>query len=757
MFVKRLHVLATILSIGVVSDYAIAQNTQQGNLQDQYQIDITQTTEPVNIDGHLRESFWKDADVATHFWMSFPQDDRRVEEAFQTEVRVAYDKQFLYVSAVCHDKPGYIIPSLKRDNPEFWRGDAFGVAIDPVNERQSGFSFGVNPENVQTESLITGQTGRRGDQRPGRPPTGINSAWDNKWYSAVTTAGDQWIVEIAIPFKTLRFDPTRTTWGINFFRGEPSTNSYHTWSPVPVQFRAVDLGYTGALKWDQAPEKVNGNISLIPYGLVSNFQDFEEGTPNEFKARVGMDAKVALSSNLNLDITLNPDFSQVDVDEQVTNLTAFSIRFPERRLFFLENSDVFQDFGIPPMRPFFSRRIGLDEDGNTIPILYGLRLSGNLNKDLRIGAMNLQTKSSDAGPAQNYTSLAMHQRIFGRTVLKGFFHNRQGFSDGELQMDNFNRIGGLEYSHQSLDGKFRTFGGYNLSFVDELKNDRENYFYSIAVGYDNKNISFYSNLAEVGDLYYSDVGFIPTHDHYDAVRDTSFHIGFKHWFSRLAYTHFTENDPIILSHSLGLRNVYNSQNDWDTFRQNLEIQYQLRFKNTSSAQLSYNINLAELLFPFDFTDEEPLPAGTYHYNNVEVVYQTDQRKVLRFRAGLQYGDFYNGTVRQYSLSTRYRVQPWGNFDLNFTLSNLDFPELYGSEQLFLISPRVEINFNTNIFWTTFLQYNTQSDNFNINSRLQWRYQPMSDLFIVYSDNYAVDFFGPKNRALVVKLNYWLNL
>ena len=157
---------------------------------------------------------------------------------------------------------------------------------------------------------------------------------------------------MAIPFKTLRFKPDKTVWGVNFIRGEPQTNSYHTWSPVPVQFRGVDLGYTGTIRWDAPPPNVKSNISLIPYALGSVVKDFEDESPSDVSFQSGIDAKVAITPSLNLDVTLNPDFSQVEVDAQVTNLTTFSIRFPERRLFFLENSDIFSEFGIPPMRPF---------------------------------------------------------------------------------------------------------------------------------------------------------------------------------------------------------------------------------------------------------------------------------------------------------------------------------------------------------------------------------------------------------------------
>ena len=729
--------------------------TSGRKLQDSYQFNIQKTTEKIMIDGNLSEEVWKTAEVATDFWMSFPTDDRRVEPESQTEVRVTYDDNFIYVGAICFDDADHVIPSRKRDAVEFWRGDAFAVLFDPINEQTAGFSFGVNPAGVQTESLISGQTGRRGDNRPGRPPTGVNNAWDNKWYSEVKTLGDHWTVEIAIPFKTLRFDPNKMSWGVNFIRGEPRTNSYHTWSPVPVQFRGIDLGYTGAMHWDQPPANVKSNISIIPYLLGSTVKDFEEETPTEWNGEVGVDAKIAVTPSLNLDITVNPDFSQVDVDQQVTNLTAFSIRFPERRLFFLENSDLFQNFGIPPMRPFFSRRIGLDDDGNALPILYGARLSGNVNKDLRLGAMNLQTQASEAGPAQNYTSLALHQRVLARSVVRGYFHNRQGLLDGEFQGDNYNRTAGMEFSFQSQDGKVRSVVGYGKSFSDGA--DNENYFYNLSLGYDNRNISAYSNVAGAGDNYFADMGFLPSLNHYDAIRDSSIHVGFLHQFTRFSYTFYPEN-PKIISHVLSGRSISDITNSGKWFNNTLVLGYTLNLKNTSRYSLDYTLNGKSLLFPFSFTDDgEPLPVGDYNYNFIQLRYQSDQRKVLRFEGGFQAGGFYNGTAIQYDLGIRYRIQPWGNFDLRFTLSDLDFPDPYGNERLFLISPRIELNFTRNLFWTTFLQYNTQRDNFNINSRLQWRYLPMSDLFIVYSDNYAVQMWGPKNRALVVKLNYWLNL
>ncbi len=745
---------ASTISILLACFWTASRSQVASDLQTQYQLEIVKAVDKISIDGKLSEATWEQASTADDFWMSYPIDDQRVNSKNQTEVRMSYDDDFLYIAAECHGAGPYVIQSLKRDNVLFWSGDAFAVVLDPVNERQSGFYFGVNPANVQNEALVSGQTGRRGQSSSSGSVRGVNTAWDNKWYSKVAEEVDRWVVEIAIPFKTLRYSE-KTVWGVNFLRGDARTNSYHTWSPVPVQFRGVDLGYTGSLQWDKRPPSASGNISLIPYASASTYRDFEEGTPADNSLKGGVDAKIAITSSLNLDITLNPDFSQVEVDQQVTNLTTFSIRFPERRLFFLENSDIFSDFGIPPMRPFFSRRIGLDSDNNTIPILFGARLSGNLNKDLRIGAMTMQTKDQELLPGENYTSLAFQQRLFGRSVIKGYFHNRQQYHDGEFMQEDFNRVGGLEFAHRSLDGKFQSFAGYGKSYQKNEYDD--NYFYHFAVGYDGRNISAYTNWAGVGNNYEVDMGFIPRSYHYDELKDTSYRIGFHHNYTRIGYTFYPTENSKINSQEVGLRDVLDFTKGGKLIANRLEATYNILWQNSSMFEFSLTQSNAQLLFPFGFTDAEPLPVGKYSYQTIGAMYQSDRRKTFNYLAGFETGGFYNGSRQQYQLTLNYRIQPWGNFGLNFVQNNLEFPDPYGKENLFLIGPKIELAFSNDLFWTTFLQYNTQNDNFNINSRFQWRFQPLSDLFLVYTDNYAVEFWGPKNRALVAKVNYWINL
>ena len=712
-----------------------------------YQLNIQRMDEKIHLDGVLDESFWEDVEIATNFWLNFPVGGTPVDDEVQTTVKITYDDDFIYLGVECYGKGPFLVQSLKRDNDSFWNGDAFAVVFDPVNERTNGVIFGVNPAGVQTEALITGEPARRGGQL-----SGYNKAWDNKWYTQASVTENGWTAEMMIPFKSLRFG-RKGHWGINFIRVDAQNNANHSWAPVPIQFYGTDLGYLGQLIWDKPPRNEKGNISLVPYLLGNTYKDYKSKSDLSQSFALGMDAKIAINSNLNLDLTVNPDFSQVDVDEQQTNLTTVNLRFPERRLFFLENSDIFSNFGTNA-KPFFSRKIGLDDDGNTIPIIYGARLSGNLNKNLRIGLMNTQTQEQEL-PGNNYSSFALHRRILKRAVLRGYFHNRVGYTDGSVQEDNFNRIGGLEFNYSSEDSKWRAVTGYGLAFSNE--NQNENHLFNLFGGYGGRAFNVMVNISGLGDNYINDFSLIPRQKHYDALEDTTYILGFNHWWATMGYKFYPEN-TFINQHGFSLTtNGDRTATSNELIQDKHQLSYKFLMKNTSTLDLTYAHEGVNLLYPFGFTDNEPLPAQLYRFDYGQIKYVTDRRREIKLTSGFRYGSFYNGTRTEFSLAVDYRVQPWGNFSLNFVQNDLEFSGNYGAEQLLLFGPKAEINFSKNFFWTTFMQYNTQSDNFNINSRLQWRYMPMSDLFIVYSDNYMVEYFGPRNRGLVLKLNYWFNL
>ncbi|GAC1438018.1 MAG: hypothetical protein NVSMB63_00880 [Sediminibacterium sp.] len=724
---------------------AAAQQVNGETFQQEYQLHITKATGPVKIDGEFTEPDWATAGTANNFWRKFPNDVGRPKR--KTEVRVMYDDTFIYFGFTSYDSGKAYIQSLKRDIGHDGN-DGVGIILDPTNQRTNGFFFVVNAYNAQSE-----------DQLPfadNGPPAW---SWDNKWYSATKRYADKWTAEIAIPFKSIRYTAGKLLWGLNFVRIDTKTNEYATWTHIPVNFRSMDLGYTGALLWKEPPPQPGSNMVFIPYVTGQLTADQENGVPTKAGLNAGFDGKVALSSSLNLDLTVNPDFSQVEVDQQVTNLSRFSIFFPERRNFFLENSDLFSQYGIPPIRPFYSRTIGLDKDGNKIPILLGARLSGNITKSTRIGLMNIQTGRKGNYSPENYTAASVSQKVLKRSVIKAYFLNRQNFLPDSAKIKDplnvFGRNAGLEFNYNNLKGTWGAWAAYHHSFKPGISTD--NHFIDAGFNYNGRNISFMVDAGTLGTNYYTDMGYVERINNHDAVMDTTIRLGFRQVFNQQSYKLFPTKG-FVATYAFNLANflVFNPDNSLS--ERSHEFEYDMQLKNTGFFFLFANANEVNLLFPSSFTDAQPLPRGNYTYQQTGIGYQSDFRKPVSFFVRLAGGGFYNGNYQSVRTTITLRKQPHLNIALQAEYNKLNFPDPYGSNELFLVAPRVELNFTTNLFWTTFVQYNTQRNNFNINSRLQYRFKPMSDFFLVYTDNYFTDpLFRNKNRAIVFKMNYWLNL
>ncbi len=737
----RLYLLSFLLI--VFSSQAISQNADESATARRNILHIKKINSIIKIDGVTDEPEWQQAEVAANFWKKFPKDDGPAKQ--KTEVKVLYNDQFLYVSFIVYDSGKTFIQSLKRDFGHDGN-DCVAIILDPQNQKTNGFFFVVNSFNAQSEDQVS-------------PNGNLRWSWDNKWFSATKKTEKYWIAEIAISFKTLRYAADKKEWAINFLRVDTKTNEYTVWNKIPINFPSYDLGYMGILSWDQAPPAPGRNMVVIPYVTAQATENKQENQPTQTKANAGFDAKIALNSALNLDLTVNPDFAQVEVDRQVTNLTRFNIFFPERRNFFLENSDLYSQFGIPPIRPFYSRRIGLDRNGNQIPILFGTRLTGNLGKKTRVGLLNMQTARKENYSPENYTAVTVNQRVLKRSTIKGYFLNRQAFlTDEQKQKDpllEYGRNAGIELNFTDEKGKWNGWSAYHHSFKPGISKD--NQYFNFGGSFNARRFETVVDLSSLGSNYYTDMGYLERIENYDALRDTVIRLGYKHIFSNTSYKIFPQKGSVNL-HQFQFENYLVVNPNFSFNENNTSLKYSMMFKNTSNLAVSYANTLVQLQYPVSFTGGTPLPKGKYSYNRFYLSYRSDFRKPFGFDIGGGGGDFYSGTSYNVEAGINYRNIPHLNIAINFNYYNLQFPQPYGNAELFLISPRVELNFTTNIFWTTFLQYNTQGNNFNINSRFQWRFKPMSDLFLVYTDNYFTDpFLKNKSRAIVMKMQYWLNL
>lgn len=734
------YLIPFLLFFFIVDDEAVAQEQP---VIESFVLDARKISSDVKIDGRLDEIAWGTASSTTEFLNKWPNDTGLA--ANQTQAWIMYDDEFLYIGSINYQKKkDLVIKSLKRDNTSYhWSSDGFTVVLDPFNQQTNGFLFGVNAAGAEVDGVVSIENSNT------RPD--VN--WDNVWHSAVEVHDDYWVAEFAIPFKSINYDPENDEWGINFVRNDMKRNEYSTWSHVPQGFPGIDLGHLGKLRMDQSLEKRRERIAILPYTLASGSKNYEDKTGLENNLDVGLDAKIPLGSSLKMDLTLNPDFSTVDVDQQVTNLSRFSIFFPERRAFFLENNDLFGSFGTWGIKPFFSRRIGL-QDGDLVPIMFGARVTGNLSGNLRAGALNVQTRSLDQYQANNYTVAAVQQNLFGRTNVKALVTNRSAFDGASPTGDDFNRTLGAEFNYTSENGRWRGNGRYHWSQTEDKLSDAS--FAGATLMYGDGYKYFGVTADRLGDNYINELGFSQRSFQYDAARDSLVRVGFT-YLNPWAGIVFRPESEIINTHEFNAWTIFSWETDGSFIDRISSFSYELGTKNAGDFSIRFRNEEVRLLFPADLIGgEEFLPAKTYNFNTIGLNYYSDERGIISGSLESSYGGFYDGTRLQVGGTLTMRTQPWGNFGVRYVGNRVELPGNYGKRTLHLVGPQAEISFSNALNWTTFMQYNTQAENFNVNSRLQWRFAAMSDLFLVYNDNYNTESFGVKNRGLVFKMSYWLN-
>jgi hypothetical protein len=547
---------------------------------------------------------------------------------------------------------------------------------------------------------------------------------------------------------------------------------------VPIQYSAGAYAYSGQLVWEDPAPKPALNISLIPYvaGIVA--QDREVAPIEKTNdLQFGLDAKVAVTPSMNLDLTVNPDFSQVDVDQQVINLTRFEFQFPERRSFFLENSDLFDNAGFPGTRLFFSRRIGLasDTSGNLqkVPILFGARLSGSINKKWRLSMMNMQTKEKlDLGlPRQNYV-VATVMRNFGHQSNVSFtfvdksslglnaadtakyFHEdvrKYHIINGQntAEFSKYSRAFGVDLELLSKDNKWYGSSAYSIS--QNPFSSGNNQTGSVFGRFSNRPVNVFFGGSFLGENYNSEAGFVPNYGVYPGQLNAF--VGFN-------YRIYPKQGGIAITGPQSRLSIAYTP-DGTLVDQNYSAGYFINFKNSSAFEINWLYNYTRLTNTFNFIDDEKYINFTegeiYDWHAVNAQYQSNLRKVVNFNTSITYGGFFNGTNFNVSGQVNYRYQPYGSLGVRFDYNDLRLADGYGKEKLFIVGPRLDVTFTNQLFFTTFIQYNNLLDNVALNTRLQWRYKPASDFFIVYTENYLPENLGSKNRALVFKFTYWLNI
>lgn len=690
------------------------------------------TDQAINLDGRLDEAAWKLADSTTSpFYQIQPHPGYPASE--RTVVRVLYDSRNLYVGAVLYDsEPEKLtIPGLEQDFAT-QNSDLFGIAIDSYWDKQSSFLFAINPAGAVFDAQSFN------DSRY------LNRAWEGVIRVKTRIHDEGWTAEIAIPMTTLRFTSSdaEQTWGINFSRRIRRRNEDANWAPLPRQFRVYKMSRAGTLTGLRNLHQ-GRNFWIKPYVNVSR----EDGAPPPDATHdlgAGFDLKYGVTSRLTLDLTALTDFSQVEVDQEQVNLTRFSLFFPEKRDFFLENDGVFtfSDVSVRNYRTgssarsfklFHSRRIGLSEKREPIPIAGGARLTGRVG-DFELGLLNVQTRADSESPAENFSVVRLRRDITGNSDVGVMLINRQGTSSGAT--GEYNRAYGV-------DGNFRLLGNMILnSYVartDEpaVSGDRTAAMFQVAWRDPVWDVS--TLLKHVGDGFNPEVGFVDRR----GVRQLYATVG----------AHPEPNIPHVLRINPHADVRYYSDLDWTLETRELSGGLGITFLDGGVLSLGYEDRFERLIEPTPIVGVE-VPAGDYSFNTGSLSYRSSGGRPVSGTLAASYGGFYDGD--RTSLVGSLQLRPSHHLALDVGVQHNDLTLSGNSFTADLFTGRVRYAYSTRAFFMGFVQFNESTDEVVSYLRLNVLHAPLSDIFLVYSERRDVSdgVFGGSvllDRTVTVKV------
>ncbi len=695
-------------------------------------------TTPVRIDGRLDEAIYTTTEPIGDFVQQEPDEARPATE--KTEAWVFFDDDQVYVSARCWEThpERRVANEMRRDTSQLRQNDTFAVLFDTFHDRRNGYLFYANPIGGLADSQITDEG----------PP---NVDWNTVWNVKTGRFEGGWTIEMAIPFKSLRYQPGRDqTWGINLRRVVRWKNEWSYLAQVPralTTFRGIlKISSAATLVGLEAPSG-SRNLELKPYVLagVSTDNMVAPRVSNDASGRAGGDMKYGLTQNLTADLTVNTDFAQVEVDEQQVNLTRFNLFFPEKRDFFLEGLGTFAFAGrasaglaagsgdTPYL--FFSRRIGLDNNRVT-PLRAGGRLTGKVG-GFTVGMLNVETGDDDAARVEdaNSTVLRAKRDVLRRSSIGGMYTHRTSTPGRVGANDGYGADATFSF-YQNV--RFDTYVA--RTHTEERPGDDLSYR-----GFFDYNADRYGVQVErlvVERNFLPEIGFVRRPD----IR-RNFLLG--RFSPRPAHSKYVRR---FVSQASVLY-LTNNNNRLDT--RELSGSFQTELVNSDVASIGLIDSFERLTRPFDVTSSVSVPVGSYDFRTLQLSYAAGQQRKVSGTVVYEAGPFYNGDRQSIALNTaRVEVTPQVSLEPSFSINFVDLPQ--GKATLTVLRNRATYTVTPRMFVSGIVQYNSTTRSAGSNVRLRWEYAPGSELFVVYTDDYDTDVRAGltplRNRALVVKVN-----
>lgn len=687
------------------------------------------TEHPPRMDGSLDDPLWKTAPAIGGFRQKEPFETQPATE--QTEIHILYDSRHIYFGIHCYDRePSRIVATQLRQDLSQDLDDNFAILIDPTLSRRNGYIFQVNPLGTERDGEVIEE------QAPPGTDSVVDPSWDGLWISAAKLTQDGWTATIEIPFSTLNFrGASAVTWGINFRRFIRRKNEEDEWSGYRRVFGFWRVSQAGVL--DGLQDVKSGRPTVVkPYGLLGG--QSLGSAPWSALHTGGLDVKYGLARNLIALGTVNTDFSDADVDQQEFNLTPYPVQIPEKRRFFLEDSDVFNFLLWNQDLLFFTRQIGIDPvTGQEVPIDAGGKVAGHA-AGFDMGVMDVRTREEGPNPAANY-AIARIKRPLMRGSYLGFIATDK---ENGNPLDPYNRSGGV-------DAKFLLFGNLNL---------RGYYAKTWTPGFAGNNTAFGGRLTYANNWFNVYAGHGVTE---------------KNFNPEIGFVTRMDDQPTIVQlnltprpHALNIREVdiggfWGHDPDTAGRLMSQEITASLRVLFNNGAEIDFipgDIFYQNLAGPLHLYQDVSIPAGSYRFDSHSLAYTSAGDRPVTYTALFQWGDYYSGSLKTATVTAQYRPNPHLAVAANDTLNVFRLPQR--SFNIELAGLQVSYAFTRFLNLTTFLQADTaQIKAASANIRLRYTFHPDSDLYLIYNLGTRFQSLVPGNpmpvreQKLALKVTY----
>ncbi len=703
--------------------------------------------QPLRIDGALDEALYREVPAISEFIQVEPDGGQPATE--RTETWVAFDDDYVYVSFKVWDSQmdTLIATEMRRDSTNSWQGnDLVSFIFDTFYDRRTSFTFTMNPLGGRSDGTMVN------DRQ-------YSSDWNPVWEMKPGRFDGGWTVEAAIPFKSLRYRPgSAQLWGFNAMRVKRAKNEISTLTRVPPargQSGFQQAQFAASLVGLEAP-RAGANMDIKPYAISSVTTD-QLAAPrivNHPEAEAGLDLKYGVTQGLVADLTVNTDFAQVEADEQQINLTRFSLFFPEKRDFFLENQGTFSFGGVPinsaggnfgggfigsgasdaPIM-FYSRRIGLNE-GHEVPLNVGGRLTGRTGK-YSIGLLNIQTGEEPQTGARdtNFSVVRLKRDVLRRSSIGLLFTNR-----------TISTVGSGGNRSYGLDGTFAFYENLQINTywartdTDGLSR-QDNNSYRGQLDYSGDRYTVQLEHLKIGDNFNPEIGFLRRDN---MVRD----------YARFKFSPRPRNRSAIRKYvyDAAIDHVENGAGLLESRERAAE--FALEFQNADRFTVNYTNSYEFLTEPFPIGGGVILPIGSYEFDTFRVGYNLSQQRLVSASLTAEFGTFYNGHKTTFS-AARGRMPITNQLSVEPTYSINHVSLVEGEFTTHLAGSRVTYSMTPLMFVSALIQFNSGMGAVSTNARFRWEYQPGSELFVVYNEErntLTPSFPSLNNRAFIVKIN-----